>query len=156
MTFSFRPITGADAEQIARWRYPTPYDFYNLEGHYEGFLEPEFHYHVAENEEGALAAFLCWGRDSRVAGFQYDDSAVDIGWGLNPELTGRGFGRTFAANAVNFASQKSQARRFRATIAKFNQRCQRVAESAGFVRTATFIRLGDGRGFIVMARAAAE
>ncbi len=85
----------------------------------------------------------------RVPGGAYDDTALDTGGGLRPELTGlnRGLGRR--AIAVGLAYGRSQFRpaAFRVTVADFNARARRVVESLGFTCTSSFDAATDGRRF---------
>jgi RimJ/RimL family protein N-acetyltransferase len=151
VTFRFEPATHADAEKIAGWRYPIPYHIYNWNGHTEGFRREADNYRVAKSN-GVATAFLCWGTEAQVKGFAYDDSCVDIGWGLRPDLTGGGFGKQLIADAVRSVTASVQPKRLRATIAQFNARCQRAAEHQGFSQMDTFTRPTDKLAFVVMEK----
>jgi RimJ/RimL family protein N-acetyltransferase len=151
MTFHFEPATGADAERIAAWHYRSPYHIYDWNGHTEGFRREADNYRVVKSN-GVPIAFLCWGSEARVKGFTYDDSCVDIGWGLRPDLTGAGLGKQLITDAVRFVTTTVEAKRLRATVAGFNARCQRAAEHAGFSPAATFTRPTDGLAFVVVEK----
>jgi [ribosomal protein S18]-alanine N-acetyltransferase len=86
------PITARYAADILSWRYPTPYDCYNMaDGDPGYYLDPvNGMFAVLSGDE--LIGFRSFGPDGRVPGGAYDDSALDTGGGLRPELTGRGSG----------------------------------------------------------------
>ena len=138
--FTFRPIDRDAAERIVGWRYEPPYDFYNLDpSGLPALLAPEHAYYVASADDDDLVGFCCFGPDARVLGGDYDDATtLDVGIGLRPDLTGRGFGSAFLRAVLGFAERQYGTTRFRATIATFNARSIRVAEHAGFVRRAEF------------------
>src|SRR4051812_47827233 len=102
--FAIRAMTAEDARDIAAWRYPEPYDFYD-----------------SDRDPGDLALLLDpagWGvqyfaaddlTDRRLAGFfqfKVSDDVVEIGLGLRPDLTGQGLGESLVATGLEFAGEK--------------------------------------------------
>jgi RimJ/RimL family protein N-acetyltransferase len=148
MEFTFRPMDRDSAERVVAWRYAAPYDFYNVDASaMPALLEPTNAYYVASTADDDLVGFCCFGADARVPGGTYDDTAVDVGIGLRPDLTGRGLGTDFLLTVLAFAGQELGASRFRATIAAFNARSLLVAERTGFVRTSAFTSM-EGIAFL--------
>jgi RimJ/RimL family protein N-acetyltransferase len=150
--FRLRPIGRDAAERIVAWRYPPPYDFYNIDASVlPALLAPANAYYVASGDDGDIVGFSCFGPDARVPGGDYDDTAVDVGIGLRPDLTGQGLGLSFLESVLGLAEQEHGATRFRATIAAFNARSLLVAERAGFVPTSAFTT-ASGVDFVQLIR----
>lgn len=129
-------LTREHAEDLATWRYEPPYDVYDMVG--------------ADTDE--LIGFRSFGPDGQVPGGTYDDTALDTGGGLRPELTGQGLGRAAIAAGLDFGRERFAPAAFRVTVAAFNARALRTVEALGFVRVATFEATRDGREFVVLTR----
>jgi [ribosomal protein S18]-alanine N-acetyltransferase len=144
MVFAFRPITIADVEAIAGWRYPAPYDFYdwNPGDDPAEMLDPPSGCVVADDDGGALAGFVCFGAAAQVSGGQraglYEEPLLDLGLGLRPDLAGRGFGLGFVRAALAVGAARAAPPGFRLSVAAFNERAIRVYERAGFERGERF------------------
>ena len=129
------PATPADIDELATWRYESPYDFYD--GDLDPPLNPE-RYFVEHDGEG------------RVSGFHYYEQkgeTLEYGLGLRPDLTGRGLGLDFFRRGLEFGRARFQPARMRLYVAAFNTRAIAVYERAGFRETGrhmrTFPRFGD-------------
>lgn len=129
MQFRLRPFTAADARAIDRWRYPAPYDFYDLRadpGDREAFLDPSAwpnHYFAVEDEAGGLAGFFQFDRQGPV---------VRLGLGMRPELTGGGHGQSFVEAGIAYARERWSPEEFEVEVAAFNERARTVYERVGF------------------------
>jgi [ribosomal protein S18]-alanine N-acetyltransferase len=131
-------IAPADEEthrELAGWRYPPPYDFYD--GDVDPVLNPE-------------RFFGAWDEDGELVGFYYFEPKppdLDYGLGLRPDLVGRGLGLEFFLAGLEFARERYDPRRVYLHVAEFNERARRVYERAGFVvvsrHVRTFERFGD-------------
>jgi len=108
----------------------------------------ELHVH-AVRRTGEFIGFCSFGEDGRVPGFDYDDSAVDVGAGMRPDLTGRGDGARFLTAILAFARDDLGCTNLRATIAAWNERALRAARAAGFEEQTRF-ETPDGRRFVVL------
>ena len=144
MDYSFQPISPLQAQLATAWQYEPPYDFYNIpEGRRKfalrGYLNPNYHYNSILDTNGEWIGICTLGADARVAGGDYSQTAIDIGLGLCPEKTGRGLGCEVVAAIMAFAAPQDNHPIFRATIASFNRRSQRVFEKNGFHQTQKFI-----------------
>lgn len=149
-------MTMAYAADITTWRYPAPYDCYDMTESDPGFLaRPENGFFALVDETG-LAGFHSFGADGQVPGGEYDDSALDVGAGLRPDLTGKGLGRTAIMTGLEFGQRAFRPQAFRATVATFNVRAQRVIAAVGFRPAGTFSATADGRGYGIWVRAAAD
>src|ERR1051326_2162113 len=73
------------------WRYDPPYDFYDSDG--LPVKNPELFF-AARDDDGALIGFYF---------FEPCDGALFYGFGLRPDLTGRGFGEQFVLAGLAFA-----------------------------------------------------
>jgi [ribosomal protein S18]-alanine N-acetyltransferase len=155
------PMTPAYAADIVTWRYPAPYDCYDMTGTDPGFLtDPEngFFALVGEVddgalvEDGALIGFRSFGPDGRVPGGHYDDDAFDTGGGLRPDLTGKGLGRLAISTGLAFGRERFAPDAFRVTVAEFNARALRVVTALGFRDVDRFLASTDGRGYRVLVR----
>lgn len=139
----FRPLTLQDAESIATWRYGGAHAMYDVPSEARDVTISE----MVDPANGFLGAFrgedlvgFCSvGSDGRVPGFDYDDSAADIGAGVRPDLIGRGGGVAFLTQAVHVLSSRSGDRDLRATIASWNLRALGAAKRVGFGEVATFV-----------------
>ncbi len=79
-----------------------------------------------------LTGFRSFGADGQVPGGGYDESALDTGGGLRPELTGKGLGREAIQAGLAFGRARFAPPALRVTVATFNLRAQRVVEALGF------------------------
>ena len=147
------PMTAEYAADILSWRYPAPYDCYNAAGGDPGYYLDPANGVFAVLSGGELIGFRSFGPDGRVAGGAYDDSALDTGGGLRPELTGRGHGRAVITAGLEFGRQRFAPDAFRVTVASFNTRALRVVASLGFEPASSFAATTDGRRFEILTRA---
>lgn len=143
MTFVFTPMDEPAARTIVGWRYPAPYDIYNMDFEeidevVDFFIDPQNGYYSISDDTGEMIAFCCFGQDAQVPGADYSADALDIGLGVRPDLTGQGRGESFAAAVVDFAYHTFAPTVLRVTIAAFNLRARRAWEKAGFQHTQTF------------------
>jgi ribosomal-protein-alanine N-acetyltransferase len=146
------PMTQAYAAEIVTWRYPAPYDCYDMTNASLAFLtSPEGGFHALV-EGGELIGFRSFGEDGQVPGGMYDASALDTGGGLRPDLTGKGLGREAIGTGLAFGRREFAPAAFRVTVASFNERALRVVRSLGFVSTGSFDALADGRSYELLVR----
>lgn len=148
------PMTLAHAEDIVTWRYPPPYDCYDVTGvAAEFFAEPaNGFFALVCADDGTLLGFRSFGADGRVPGGEYDESALDTGGGLRPSLTGKGLGRAAISAGLAFGRERFAPRAFRVTVAGFNLRALKVVESLGFVRRSQFNATTDGKPYWILVR----
>jgi len=147
------PMRQDEAEEIAEWRYPPPYDFYDADADQRDLaelLDPMQRgdkYFSARDAAGELIGYF---------GLVHNETVVGIGLGLRPDLTGRGLGQPFIEAGLEFAGERFSARQFRLSVAVFNERAITVYERAGFVRTRTFDHETNGGvfSFVEMERPA--
>ncbi len=158
---NFKPLDEAAAREMMQWRYPAPYNIYDLavsqqedEATVRFLLDPTNGYYRIDNDQSEMIGFCCFGRDAQVPGGDYARSALDIGLGVRPDLTGHGRGSSFADEVIEFGKQTYKPERLRVTIAGFNRRAQRVWEKAGFKKVQTFTRPGSKHDFVILERAA--
>jgi ribosomal-protein-alanine N-acetyltransferase len=132
----FEATTPATFDELATWRYPPPYDFYD--GDVEPVLNPE-RFWDARDDAGELVGFLYFDDN--------DGGALEIGLGLRPDLTGRGLGLDFFRAGLDFARTQFRPERIVLNVAEFNARAIAVYERAGFRRAGShvrsFARFGD-------------
>jgi len=145
-------MTPAYAADIVTWSYPPPYDCYDMTGAEPAELVDPVSGYFALVDGDRLIGFRSFGVDGQVPGGPYDDSALDTGGGLRPELTGRGLGRQAIQTGLAFGRKRYAPPAFRVTIASFNVRAQRVVESLGFRNVGSFRALADGRSFELLVR----
>lgn len=117
------------ADTVAAWRYPGVYAFYDL-----------------SSDPADLAAFLDgtrWDREyfradrgGSLAGFWHIKpptlEAREVGFGLAPELTGRGLGAAFVRAGVEFTAAVTGCPVVSLYVAEFNRRAITVYERVGF------------------------
>jgi RimJ/RimL family protein N-acetyltransferase len=153
--FRVEPINERDAREIVSWQYPEPYAMYDLSpDDAASVADPANGYFSVRDEAGNLVAFISLGAEARVPGGDYAEDALDVGGGIRPDLTGQGLGAQIIGLAVETGESRYGTRRFRATIAAFNQRAQRAAARAGFVPVSSFERPSDGLPFVILERPA--
>jgi RimJ/RimL family protein N-acetyltransferase len=151
-SYRILPIDEKSGQEIVTWRYPEPYQIYNVSPEdaaetIAAFQEPEYQYFQIRDTDHLLVAFFNFGIDARVRGGDYSQNALDIGLGVHPALTGQGRGTHYACIVIQFARETLDDTLYRVTIAEFNQRARRVWEKIGFTQVQHFQRPTDGMGF---------
>ena len=128
------PASDATLAELAQWRYPPPYDFY------DGDADPvadRDRFFGAHDETGELVGFYY---------FEQKPPDLDYGLGLRPDLTGRGLGHGFFRAGLEFARERYRPRRVHLHVAAFNERARRVYVRAGFVVVSSHVRSFDRFG----------
>lgn len=151
----FKPLDEAGVREIFTWQYPPPYDVYNLspeavELNLPFFLDPQNGYYGLWDGTDRLVAFCVFGADAQVPGGNYSQDALDIGFGLRPDLTGQGYSQKYLKEVLGYARAHWRAAVHRVTIASFNRRARRAWEKLGFQLAETFLRESDQKPFAVM------
>jgi ribosomal-protein-alanine N-acetyltransferase len=129
MTFDLRPMNQVEAEEIAGWKYPPPYSFYNAT---EDELFDLDQLLSATQRRGRYYSVFSGEEHVGFFEFRMDGEEVVIGLGLRPDLCGHGWGRGFVEAGMAFASERFQTDQFALWVAAFNQRAIRVYERVGF------------------------
>ena len=154
MNVSFTPLNRNHAQEIVSWRYETPYEIYDKGGECIGaaieYLSDRKNCFFAVLSESTVIGFRSFGADGRVIGGEYDDSYMDTGGGLRPDLTGRGIGAEIVLKGLEFGSAELGIERFRVTIASFNERAIKVCKRVGFKEDQRFRRPNDQKEFVVL------
>lgn len=146
------PLSRRFALDICTWRYPAPYHGYDMtEADPDELLQPELGF-FAVVRGGPLIGFRSFGSDGRVPGWEYDETALDTGGGLRPELTGQGLGKEAVATGLAFGRVRFAPAAFRVTVAAFNVRALRTVSALGFKSFGSFNAATDGRTFEVLVR----
>lgn len=148
----------AHAREIAKWQYPSPYDFYNFHDNDETVKEllEESYYSVFDEQE-ELIGYLCFGSSARITtceGFIFSDTALDIGLGMKPELCGKGLGLDFLYAGLAFAKSNLLGHKtnFRLSVAQFNERAIKLYSKAGFTLHQTVTHKSLNMPFYIMLR----
>ena len=152
MEFFIKDMNEKSAVEIVNWKYDAPYDFYNNEVTSEAINEIiENPYFAIVNQFEELIGFFCIGSSAQVPiGHQYgaySEEFLDIGIGMNPELTGKGFGTIFFSTVLQHIENDLP---IRLTVAEFNQRAIRLYLKYGFIEKKKFKR--GSTEFIVMVK----
>ncbi len=146
------PLTREHALDVCTWRYPAPYDCYDMtEADPDWMVDKESGFHALLSGD-ELIGFRSFGPDGQVPGWEYDNQALDTGGGLRPHLLGQGHGRDAISAGLAFGRSKCAPQAFRVTVASFNARALRTVEGLGFQRTGRFDAANDGRSFEVLVR----
>jgi [ribosomal protein S18]-alanine N-acetyltransferase len=140
------PMAAVDAAAVASWRYPPPYDVYDAAGEAVGDAGPAypppdergFGYYVVRDRAGAVAAFVCFGPEGRVPGQTGDDTTLDIGMGVRPDLLSSGLGSTLVPLVLEEAVRRFAPLRVRTAVAAFNERSLRLCARAGLLERRRF------------------
>lgn len=152
MQFHFTPMTSEYAQQIVTWKYEGPYAFYNYDRSAEHILNAsqwgnmlfavldENAQLVGELTLGFLDRDEEWVPQADMDTGKLEGCILWIGFGLRPDLTGRGLGLSFVNACADFAVQLAGQRyRYKGEyiglgVYQFNQRAIKVYERAGFVK----------------------
>jgi RimJ/RimL family protein N-acetyltransferase len=122
------------AKEIAGWCYDGIYSFYNHnDNQIDGLLDGT-HYACIDSC-GNLIGYFCFGNDARIPTIEenvYDGDSVDVGIGLRPDMCGKGFGLTLINLGLNYARKELGYKKFRLSVATFNERAIKVYLKAGF------------------------
>ena len=155
MFYILSPMNEESARIILSWRYDRSLDFYNpnldeIEETIQDFLNPENAYYSIFNNRNQLVAYCCFGVDARVKGGNYDIEALDVGFGMRPNLTRRGITFRIINAVYDFAKSNFSTTLFRVTVTEFNQQAIRLYEKAGFKQVEKFQREQDGIYILVL------
>lgn len=141
-----------EARQIAAWRYEPPYSFYDADADADDLAL------LLGQESRDGRYFSAFSGDALVGFFEFrsDGDDVIIGLGLRPDLTGRSLGLPFVEAGMEFARERFSPKRFRLSVATFNERAIRVYGRAGFLPLRTYDHETNGgvHPFLEMTRPA--
>ena len=142
MQFYIREMNEIYATDILNWKYEEPYDFYNndlCDESLKEFLESP--YYSIFNDKEELVGFYCTGTAAQVPKGRdygaYLDECIDVGIGMKPELTGKGYGSEFFSFILNQLQQENHSP-LRLTVATFNTRAIHLYEKLGFNKVMEF------------------
>ncbi|MBN2548804.1 MAG: GNAT family N-acetyltransferase [Anaerolineales bacterium] len=148
MKFRFAPMNKQFAQVIVEsWKYESEYSLHDYSNEAEHLLDSASWgtgLFAALDENGELVGELTIEFfDEQGNYLEYDDYSEDkvnqaemwIGFGLKPELTGRGLGAGFVSACIEFAIREHRYRGkyVRLGVPAFNQRAIKVYERLGFV-----------------------
>jgi ribosomal-protein-alanine N-acetyltransferase len=155
MRFVVRDFAREDADAVAVWSYPPPYDVYdeaNDPDDLRALLDetnwPGVFFAVDDADTGSLAGFL---------ELRHRGDEVEVGLGMRPDLTGQGLGPSFVEAALAFARDRWSPSTFALDVFPWNERAIRAYERAGFVRGEVYLRRfenGNERTYLRMTRPA--
>lgn len=128
--YTFRLMTQQEAEEVAyEWHYRGVYSFYNLENDREAlelFLEPRHrkNNYYTVSYQGQTIGLFCFEKEK--------NGVIELGLGIEPSLTGKGFGSQFVEAGIHFCIQKYHPKQITLSVATFNKRAIKTYTKVGF------------------------
>ena len=135
MKLTIEPATPASLDEVGKWVYGPPYEFYDRDT--DGHVKNPERFYEARDENRELVGFYY---------FEQQSDALEYGLGMRPDLTGRGLGLEFVEAGLEFARTLFQPAKIRLNVAAFNDRARIVYERAGFHVVGRHIRHFDRWG----------
>lgn len=152
MKYEFVPMNEDYAgKMIDNWKYDGEYSVYDYSGEAEELLDKQnwgYSKFAALDEDGKLVGELTiemFGepKDDEDDGYiEYEaykenpDAVTEmwIGFGLRPDLTGKGLGMEFVSSCIDFAASRYEykGRYLRLAVSDFNKRARKTYERLGF------------------------
>jgi ribosomal-protein-alanine N-acetyltransferase len=159
MTLNIVDMTPEAAREILSWRYPDDYAMYdivvdNIEEEVEFFMNPDNHYYAIVDANSVVVGHCVFYAEARVPGGDYHLEALDIGIGMRPDWTGQGKGRDITKTVMDFGRKQYKPTHFRATVAAWNERAQKVCTNNGFEEVSRFSATNTGKAFVIFVREA--
>jgi [ribosomal protein S18]-alanine N-acetyltransferase len=114
------------------------------------FSDPANGFVALVDRSGPVVGYRSFGPDGRVPGGPYDDSALDTGGGLRPDLTGRGLGRSAIQIGLDYGWATFEATTLRTTVWAGNERALRVVRSLGFEDADRFVATSSGDDYVIL------
>lgn len=147
MNYNFVPMNKEYCHEIAYdWKYEGIYSFYDMTADEEDFQE----FLKEENWKGHnFAYFAVLNNESELIGYYsyyFEDDIMWIGFGLKPELTGRGLGTEFVTAGIDFLVEKCNYEKsyIMLAVAIFNKRAIRAYEKIGFRAVDKYMQKTNG------------
>jgi L-amino acid N-acyltransferase YncA len=144
MLLSYHPMKLTDAEKIVTWKYENEYAMYSFSKSNEDIQElMNGEYFSVLDELERVVGFICCGESARVPGgtsigLYQEEGYLDIGLGLDPDLTGQKIGSVFLKQSLAFLQNQFKSSQFRLVVASFNERAIKVYERSGFKKDKEF------------------
>ncbi|MCD8510385.1 MAG: GNAT family N-acetyltransferase [Bacillus sp. (in: Bacteria)] len=146
MKFKISKLSETNALSISNWKYPAPYEIYSFSTTKEVINEllTEDYYSLEDYQTNELIGYFCLGNAARVPGGYHigiysDDSSLDIGLGLHPDYTGKGYGNILMEHIFEFIQQNHPDYcAVQLVVASFNKRAINVYKKAGFTENTRF------------------
>lgn len=132
MKFEFVPMTLEYANQIKTWKYASYVKSIYVEPYFNSFNEITGKMKGPGGCEGFAVL-----NENRLAGlfeYYFKDQIMEIGLALKPELAGKGLGKDFVKQGINFGIKKFKYKRkyIKLVVNIQNKPAIRVYEKAGF------------------------
>ncbi|WP_412989587.1 GNAT family N-acetyltransferase [Pediococcus siamensis] len=127
------PMNAQQANAYLNWQYPEPYTFYNF--------PPSISRSELLNEilNGNSDYFSVLDKQDRLFGiyeYQFHNGIMEIGLGIRPEDTGKGYGEQFVKQCIAFGQQHYHYfSKITLEVASFNQRAIHLYQKMGFKKT---------------------
>ncbi|SDD63666.1 ribosomal-protein-alanine N-acetyltransferase [Terribacillus halophilus] len=134
-------MTQSQAELIVNhWKYKGIYAFYNMDQDKEDMVE-------FLNPKARVGKVFAVKKAEELVGFceiASNHGEAEIGFGMRPDLTGKGYGQEFVAFLVDYIISVYEAKRIYLSVAVFNKRAITVYERIGFRCTESFKQETNG------------
>lgn len=140
--FTFDKMSQSSAEAIAdTWKYDGEYAFYDMTADPEDYAEliceetrNRSDYFEARLN-GALAGYFC---------AEASGEGLEIGLGLRPDLCGKGMGKAFFSQILDFVAGRYACQTLILRVAAFNRRAMRVYRACGFADDGSYLQKTNG------------
>ncbi|MBE8515930.1 GNAT family N-acetyltransferase [Amycolatopsis sp. H6(2020)] len=118
------------------WRYDPPYDFYDSDG--LPVKNPELFFSARDDDDALIGFYF----------FEPCGDALFYGFGLRPDLTGRGLGEQFVLDGLKFARLLYGRCPVVLDVAAFNERAIRLYRRLGFTESGRHAETFGGHGVV--------
>ena len=155
MNYTKQKMTLENARLISKWQYNSPYNIYSFNGSDEDIDELINNDYYSIHLDNQLIGYYCIGKAAQIPtdisnSIYKDESYIDFGLGMRPDLTGKGNGKDFTGRILQWVKAAYSNKKIRLTVASFNKRAVKVYKSLGFIFKSSFIKKSSNTEFNIM------
>lgn len=150
MVYTFKLLDESAAMTVGTWKYDAPYERYSLDQGKECIEELLNGTYYGVYKYDYLIGYFCFGVSATIpTGDLYNiyqsKEYMDVGIGLKPEFCGKNQGEEFFNEILNYGTRTFGYKKYRLTVAAYNERAIKLYEKIGFEKHVNFIEyLDDG------------